>query len=64
MSNDIVRKVNGMKKEDLDKEFAGTGFTYRVMHEDGNDFIGTCDFVPTRINITIKKGIVTESNIG
>lgn len=36
------------------------GYTIRVMKEDGQHKIGTCDFRMDRINVTVENGKVTE----
>jgi hypothetical protein len=36
------------------------GMKYRVMQRDGESFMGTMDFDPTRFNLSIDNGIVTS----
>lgn len=36
------------------------GLTIRVMEEDGESYVGTCDFRPDRINVVVKEGKVVE----
>lgn len=35
------------------------GFTYRVVQEDGKLYMVTADFVSTRLDLTVDKGVVT-----
>jgi hypothetical protein len=44
----------GMKEEEVQYQ------PCRVMHRDGEDFFGTCDFNPARLNLKIILGSVTE----
>lgn len=34
--------------------------TIRVMHEDGEDYFGTCDFRLDRLNVTVIDGLITS----
>jgi len=38
--------------------------TYRIIKEDGEDFIVTMDMVAHRYNLIIEKGIVTDVTFG
>ncbi len=40
------------------------GFDYRVVARDGENFPVTLDYRPTRINLTINKGVVADVNVG
>lgn len=51
----------------LDKVYSlceKAGRDVRVMHEDGLNYIGTSDYKPTRANLTVHRGIVTEVSWG
>ena len=41
-----------------------TKFKLRVMCEDGEQYMGTCEVNNERYNLTIEKGIITEAKIG
>jgi len=58
--NDIV----GMKKEKARLLCEKLGSPFRVMQEDGEHFIGTADFVPKRVNVSVSNGIVTSFYLG
>jgi Fe-S oxidoreductase len=40
------------------------GCKVRVMQEDGEHFCGTCDYVPTRLNLSVEGGKVTAVDFG
>ena len=46
-----------------DAALAG-GFRYRLVNLEGSPLVGTRDYVPNRVNVTIKGGVVTESHSG
>lgn len=54
----------GMKKAAAIKAIQGQGKTARVMGEDGQNFVGTCDFQPDRVNLIIEKDIVKSTYTG
>lgn len=40
---------------------ADAGYLWRVYQEDGEPFALTMDYVPTRINVAINQGIITDA---
>lgn len=36
----------------------------RIVHKDGKDFMGTCDFRTDRVNLAINEGKVIRADIG
>lgn len=64
MRGEIDKAVIGQMKFGLDEFLAGTKYYYRIVCEDGQHFIGTCDFDMDRINLTIVKGMVVSATLG
>lgn len=64
MHRHLETEVIGQMKFGLDDLFADSGFIYRIVSEDGKHYIGTRDWVSTRINLTIEKGMVVKATIG
>lgn len=54
----------GMKWEDVEREMDRSKTTYRIVHEDGVDYIVTMDLREDRWNFFIENGIVTEAYTG
>ena len=40
------------------------GISSRILREDGNSFMTTMDYDPTRINVEIDKGSITKIKLG
>jgi hypothetical protein len=69
-----ANKVNGNelllnsligKTLDQANEMAGfSGFSIRVVKENGTPYMVTCDLQFTRINVEIENGIVIKNHIG
>jgi len=39
-------------------------YDYRIVKQDGETFVGTDDFHPTRLNLTINNGVITDITTG
>lgn len=56
----VASLLPGMRVSEARTELAKHGYTLRVMKTEKGNLIGTCDFVPSRVNVAIKDEIVTE----
>lgn len=56
----IKASAVGQKLPDVQAEAIRCGWTVRVVENDGKSLIGTCDYRPNRINVSVACGIVTE----
>ena len=56
----IKKSAIGNTVEDVSKEAERTGWSIRVMKQDGKNCIGTCDYRPGRINVAVVEGRITE----
>lgn len=61
---DFLHSLIGMSKDDAFTCCNDNNYSYRIVREDTNDYIVTCDLNLSRINISIDNGIVTNVNIG
>ena len=59
-----ANKYIGLTIHEAKVRLATEDKSYRVMHEDGQSFVGTCDYQPDRVNFSVENGIVTEASIG
>lgn len=60
----IDQEVIGMEKQAAIDLIKGQGLKCRVRSEDGESFIGTCDYRMDRINLHIEDGKVVKANRG
>lgn len=51
--------VNATDKILLDV-FKGEITEIRIVEEDGVPFMTKCDYLPTRVNVAVKDGVITE----
>jgi hypothetical protein len=56
----IKRSAIGNTVEQVSEEAKRTGWSVRVMKQDGENCIGTCDWNPGRINVAVVEGKITE----
>ena len=56
----IKRSAIGNTVEQVSEEAKRTGWLVRVMRQDGENCIGTCDLNPGRINVAVVEGKITE----
>jgi hypothetical protein len=54
----------GLSTEAAIELLKSNGFKARIMEEDGQVFIGTCDYCLDRFNLNIVKGIVIAASKG
>jgi hypothetical protein len=54
----------GITKDDAIKICKNYDYEYRIVHEDGKDYMITCDFNFNRVNLTIINNIIIEADIG
>lgn len=54
----------GLSKDAAMGKLTALRKTYRVVKEDGEAFIITCDYRPDRVNLTIVSGKVSQVDFG
>jgi hypothetical protein len=54
----------GMGEGAAEKCALDAGYTWRVTERDGEMFALTMDYYPTRINVVVEKGLITEAYSG
>lgn len=64
ISNAQAATLVGMKKEDAISCISLMQGVHRIAQEDGQDFALTRDYRVDRVDLTIKKGIVTKTTVG
>ena len=60
----MIKKLIGLTLEQAKLLAAKEGKTIRVMAEDDQNYVGTCDYRIERINLGLKKGLVVEAWLG
>ncbi len=50
----------GMTTEDASAALKKDNMKIRIMRRDGEGGVGTCDYIPERVNVAIVDGKVTE----
>jgi nucleoside-triphosphatase THEP1 len=56
----IKKSAIGNTVEEVSEEAKRTGWSIRVMKQDGKDCVGTCDYNPGRLNVAVDNGKITE----
>jgi hypothetical protein len=64
ITNAQAAALVGMKKEDAISCISSMQGVHRIAQEDGQDFALTRDYRVDRVDLTIKKGIVTKTTVG
>lgn len=64
MINEQIKALDGLPLDQFKEEAAKLGFRTRVIEEDGEHFVVTCDYDINRVNVAVNGGIVTVKNIG
>ncbi len=64
ITNAQAATLVGMKKEDAISCISSMQGVHRIAQEDGQDFALTRDYRVDRVDLTIKKGIVTKTTVG
>lgn len=54
----------GLTKEEAAEVAEERGVPWRIVREDGEDFVVTMDYVPLRVNFTVEDGIVVAVEAG
>jgi hypothetical protein len=54
----LTKQLVGLSLEDAKTIYKD--YRIRVRTNDGSPLMGTCDFLPTRINVSVEKGIITK----
>ena len=60
----FAQTLLGMAQAYAEEKIQEAGFTHRVVWKDGEEFVNTADYSPTRINLYIKEGIVDKVEVG
>lgn len=60
----LEEQVIGMEKQAAIDLIKSKGFRVRVRSEDGQAFVGTCDYRTDRFNLNIENGKVTSVSKG
>jgi len=61
---EMVESVVGKSLADADYLCTSRGYRRRIVCEDGQFYVCTRDYVPTRINLTIANGVITKASLG
>lgn len=64
MTTDATPNVIGKTLEEATLTLNQAGFTIRVLKEDGEQRMGTCDWIPTRVTLDLANGKVTAQSNG
>jgi nucleoside-triphosphatase THEP1 len=56
----IKKSAIGNTVEEISEEAKRTGWSIRVLKQDGKDCMGACDYNPGRINVAVDNGKITE----
>jgi len=56
----IKKSAIGNTVDQVSEEAKRTGWSIRVMKQDGKNCMGTCDYNPSRINVAVVDGKITE----
>lgn len=64
-TQEFLDSLSGLTEEEAINKIAGLGGIPRIIAENGNYFIGTCEFRTDRVNYAIENGrVVKGANIG
>jgi hypothetical protein len=61
---ELVESVVGKSLADADYLCKSRGYRTRIVCEDGQYYVVTRDYVPTRINLTLTNGVITNASLG
>ena len=59
----LFDEIIGKTKAEAVIIIKAAGFTCRVTKEDGDHYMGTCDFNPNRLDLEIQDGLVVEPTL-
>lgn len=59
-----LKSAVGCTEEEVTEAVLKGGCIVRVRSRDGERYLGTCDLVQNRANLTIEKGIVIQITFG
>jgi phosphotransferase system IIB component len=60
----VANTLLGKTENDAIQIIEGNGFTWVVVDRDGEEFITDASYQPTRIRLTIRKGVVYDAIAG
>lgn len=63
-SNDLLTRLIGLTIEDAEKICTEYGYCCRLMREDTNRYMGTCDIRTDRFNLEVDNGVITGVGVG
>jgi hypothetical protein len=55
-----TQEIIGLPQNVTEGKLMESGYHLRIMEQDGQYLIGTCDYWPNRINVAIEKGVVKK----
>ena len=61
---EFLKSLIGLTKDDCIKLCNENNYDCRIMREDDNKYLGTCDLRFDRINLELDNGIVSACSIG
>jgi len=64
LTEEEVAKLTGKSFSVAKKVIVLADMTYRITSKDGEQYMGTCEFRPDRINLHIVNDLVTKASIG
>lgn len=65
MSEEQIKQIIlGFAEKDATSELEEAGYEVRVVAVDDEQFLVTCDYVPTRANLSLRDGKVTDLFFG
>lgn len=66
MSQEQIKQLllGSLTEKDATRELEDAGYEVRIVAEDDEQYILTCDYVPTRANLSLRDGKVTDLFLG
>lgn len=64
VSEETIQSFVGQTEEEARVKAIRLMLDVRILHRDGVDSVGTCEFRNDRINLSIVNDIVTEAHLG
>ena len=65
MSQEQIKQLLlGFTEKDATRELEDAGYEVRIVAVDDEQFAMTCDYVPTRANLSLRDGKITDLFLG
>lgn len=61
---EINKILAGFTLESATRELECAGYETRIVQMDDEQFLSTCDYIPTRANLSIRDGKVVDIYLG